>query len=345
MLSMTVEPIYRAGRTQLRIDTCAPQCAAMRGGKIKLHALTKGHYPGILLKPAALPGINSIGFWNGTSTQDWGLEPHRNEGIEIVFLETGAMPFSVEAKPFELRAGHFTVTRPWQLHRLGAPNIGPGKLHWFILDVGVRRPNQKWRWPRWLTFTAADRAELTRLLRTNKNPVWDASPEIVAAFRGLSDGVLRWREPHIESRMLALLNQLLLGILTALTKQQKHHNPGLTTRRRTVELFLRDLAENAATSSRPWTLQKMAAHCGMGITVFSKYSRELVNNGPVEYLNRCRLHHAARQLEENPELPVTEIGLQNGFNSSQYFATVFRRQFKQTPRAYRENRKRLDQAV
>jgi AraC family L-rhamnose operon regulatory protein RhaS len=104
-----------------------------------------------------------------------------------------------------------------------------------------------------------------------------------------------------------------------------------------VELFLHDLAANAAVSSRTWTLQKMAAHCGMGITVFSKYSRELVNNGPVEYLNRCRLNHAARQLDENPKLPVTEIGLQNGFNSSQYFATVFRRQFKQTPRAYQRS--------
>jgi AraC family L-rhamnose operon regulatory protein RhaS len=230
------------------------------------------------------------------------------------------------------------------LHRLGAPNIGPGKLHWLILDVGVRRPNQEWRWPRWLTLTAADRAELTRKLRSNKNPVWDSSPEIAAAFRGLSDGVLRWREPHIESRMLTLLNQLMLGILTVLTEQEKHHNPGLTSRRRTVELFLRDLAANAGTSSRTWTLQKMAAHCGMGITVFSKYSRELVNNGPVEYLNRCRLNHAARQLKENPELPVTEIGLQNGFNSSQYFATAFRQRFKQTPRAYRESRKCPDQA-
>lgn len=33
---------------------------------------------------------------------------------------------------------------------------------------------------------------------------------------------------------------------------------------------------------------------------------------------------------------VTEIALENGFNSSQYFATQFRRRFYQTPRAYRE---------
>ena len=103
------------------------------------------------------------------------------------------MAFSVETNNFELRSGHFTITRPWQLHKLGAPNIGLEKLHWLILDVGVRRPNQDWRWPRWLTLTDADKAELTRKLRHNENPVWNASPEIVAAFRGLSECVLHWK--------------------------------------------------------------------------------------------------------------------------------------------------------
>ena len=333
---MPVTPIYRGRKSRFEIDSCAPQSAAVRGGKIKLNALTKGHYPGILLASTQLPGINSIGFWNGLGAQDWGLEAHRNEGVEICFLETGAMAFSVETKKFELRSGHFTITRPWQLHKLGAPNIGPGKMHWLILDVGVRRPNQDWRWPRWLTLTPADLAELTRKLRYNENAVWNSSPEIAAAFRGLSECVLQWKQPHVESRMITLLNQLFLSILTALTKQQTHQNPDLTSRRRTVELFLRDLAANGTNSSQPWTLEKMASHCGMGITAFSKYCRQLVNNGAVEYLNQCRLARAARQLKEAPLLPVTEIALLNGFNSSQYFATTFKRRFQKSPRAYRK---------
>jgi AraC family L-rhamnose operon regulatory protein RhaS len=139
--------------------------------------------------------------------------------------------------------------------------------------------------------------------------------------------------------MISLLNQLLLGILTALSEQQTHQNPELTSRRRTVELFLRDLADNGATSSQPWTLEKMADHCGMGITAFSKYCRELVNNGPVEYLNQCRLNHAARQLRHEPHRPVTEIALENGFNSSQYFATCFRHRFQLSPRESRRRNK------
>ena len=333
----SVAPIYRGRKSRFDIDTCAPQSAAVSGGKIRMHALSKGYYPGTLLQPDQLPGITSIGFWNGTGTQDWGLEAHRNEGVEICFLETGAMAFSVEAKNFELRSGHFTLTRPWQLHKLGAPNIGPGKLHWLILDVGVRRPNQEWRWPRWLALTAGDKAELTRKLRHHENAVWNATQEIAEAFRNLSEGVLHWREPLAESRMLTRLNQLLLGILTVLSKQAARENPGLASRRRTVELFLYDLAANAASSRQPWTLEEMATQCGMGVTAFTKYCRELVNNGPVEYLNQCRLNRAARELKENPALPVTEIAFQNGFNSSQYFATCFRRRFRLPPSAYRRS--------
>lgn len=328
-------PIYRSGTARMRVDSCGPQSAAVRDGKIRLVALTKGHYPGVELRRDQLPGINSIGFWSGAGAQDWGLDPHRNEGIEITFLETGRMAFSVEAKNYELRPGDFTITRPWQLHKLGAPHIGPGKLHWLILDVGVRRPNQDWHWPRWLTLTDADREELTRKLRHNENPVWEASPEVAGAFRGLMECVARWPAPHLESRMINLLNRLFLAVLVALSEQQTHHNPQLTSRRRTVELFLRDLAGNAASSSRDWTLEQMARECGLGITAFSKYCREVVNSGAVEYLNQCRLEQAARALRDDPHRPITDIAFACGFHSSQYFATAFRKHFRQSPGTYR----------
>jgi AraC family L-rhamnose operon regulatory protein RhaS len=94
------------------------------------------------------------------------------------------------------------------LHNRSDPNIGPGKRHWLILDVGVRRPNQEWRWPRWLTMTDDDRKELPQKLRLNENPVWNASPDVAVAFKGLSDCIEKWPAPHLESRLLTLLSQL-----------------------------------------------------------------------------------------------------------------------------------------
>src|SRR5882724_2275656 len=323
--------IYQDCRKPYEIDTCEPQIRAVQQGKIKMHALTKGHYPGAKFSSDILPGLNSIGFWDGAGPQDWGLNEHRNEGVEIVFLETGRMAFTVDKRQFDLGPGSLTITRPWQLHKLGNPNIGPGRLHWLILDVGVRRPNQEWRWPDWLVLTRPDLTELTRKLRHNETPVWKSTGDIAQNFQKIAQCILDWNQPHSVSRMITKINLLFVSILDALTAQQLDENPDLTSRRRTVELFLKDLAENPVSSRELWTLGQMAQQCGMGVTAFSKYSRELVNVGPMEYLNQCRLDHAARQLREKPELSVTDIAFANGFNSSQYFATCFRRRFKLTP--------------
>ena len=137
--------------------------------------------------------------------------------------------------------------------------------------------------------------------------------------------------------MIINLNQLLIGILSALTAQQTGENPELTSRRRTVELFLKDLVENPVSTQELWTLDLMAKQCGMGVTAFSKYARELVNTGPVEFLSQCRLQHAARQLSRQPDLSVTDVAFGNGFNSSQYFATCFRRRFKMSPSQFASN--------
>jgi AraC family L-rhamnose operon regulatory protein RhaS len=127
---------------------------------------------------------------------------------------------------------------------------------------------------------------------------------------------------------------LLVDILDALSEQQTQETPNSTSRQRTVESFLREVENNPAVSGELWTINSMAEHCGMGVTAFSKYCRELVNVGPMEFLNHCRLDRAAQQLRETPDVSITEVAMACGFNSSQYFATRFRQRFHVSPSHY-----------
>ena len=161
------DPNFFAAKERFTIDTCLPQRQAISNGEIDFHAFSHGKYPGKRIDSETLPGVSSIGFWNAIGQPDWGLESHRNEGIELVFLETGNMMFSVDGDKYDLSAGDLTVTRPWQEHRLGNPNIGPGRLHWIVLDVNVRRPNEEWPWPRWVVLSSNNLKELTKKLRGN----------------------------------------------------------------------------------------------------------------------------------------------------------------------------------
>jgi AraC family L-rhamnose operon regulatory protein RhaS len=80
----------------------------------------------------------------------------------------------------------------------------------------------------------------------------------------------------------------------------------------------------------------MAENCGLGRSRFAAYCRQIINVSPMEYLTRCRVDAAAVLLANEPDKSITDIAFACGFQSSQYFATVFRQRQKCSPRDWRE---------
>jgi AraC family L-rhamnose operon regulatory protein RhaS len=60
----------------------------------------------------------------------------------------------------------------------------------------------------------------------------------------------------------------------------------------------------------------------------------------VDFLTNRRLQTAAGLLTENPEMSVTEIAFRCGFQSSQYFARVFRERLGHSPSEHRRHHHR-----
>ena len=330
-------PVYRERNATYGIETCAPQREAIKALKIGFHALTHGAYPGSLLPESILPGLCSVGTIDAPGEQDWGMAVHRNEGVELVFLETGRMAFTLSERRFDLRAGDFTVTRPWEVHSMGDPNLGTGLLHWIIIDVGVRHSKQTWQWPSWIMLSPTDIRELTHALRLNENPVWRSTGDIRHAFHEIALCVRQIKKAGSISRLTIHVNHLLIGLLEALRQQSRQEYPERVSREREVERFLAELSHSAGMLNRSWTLETMADECAMKTTSFVEHCRRLTNMSPINYLNRCRLEVAAQRLRTEPDTPVTQIAFECGFNTSQYFASRFHRKYAQSPRQYRRN--------
>lgn len=328
-------PIYQEQGRTYAADACDPLEQASRAGRVRLEALARGHYPGRRLPRGALRGVKTVGFWDAGQPQDWGLDWHRNEGIELTFLESGATAFGVEGQDFQLQGGDLAVTRPWQRHRLGDPNVGVGRLQWLILDVEVRRPHQTWRWPSWIILAPGDLRQLTEILRHNEQPVWHATAEVSRCFRRIGAAVEADRDGSEVSCLAVQINQLLLLILEMFRRQDVRLDESLSSARRTVELFWADVRENLDHLAMEWTVRGMARRCGMGTTNFIHHTKQLTNKTPMQYLSHCRLTAAAELLTARPDRSVTDVALTCGFTSSQYFATLFRRQFGATPRDFR----------
>ena len=326
---------FRSPAELYHADTCTPLEAAARRGEVKLAALARGSYPGRRLPPRELPELCSLGLWDASRDQRWGLDWHRNEGLELTYVSAGRLAFAAEGRGFQLGPGDLTVTRPWQRHRVGDPTVTASRLIWLILDVGVRRPNQPWQWPAWLLLPPADLQKLTRRLRQNERPVWRADRELGRCFEALGDLLERDLTSANLTRLKVFINELLVALAELLERKRPRLDERLSSGERTVRLFLDELPRRVG---EPWTLEAMAEQCGLGRSAFSQYCRQLTNRTPIAFLSRCRIEAAARVLRDEPERSVTDIALAHGFQTSQYFATVFARQMGCSPRAWRLRR-------
>ncbi len=333
-----VTPVYKESGHVYHPDKCLPLIKAKEAGRIQLEAWARLGYPGMVMPEGVLPGVNSIGFWNASFQQEWGLPWHRNEGIEITFLETGSMPFSIEDKEYTIMPNDITVTGPWQPHKLGNPTIGVGKYYWIILDVGVRQPHQEWVWPSWVMLTKPDMDDLTKILRQNDKPIWKANEEIRKCFSKIGDLIHGDTNFSKESWIVIYINELLMQFLQSFRSGGFKLDKNLTDITRTIKLFLDHLDE---TYFQVWTLESMAEYCGLGTTRFVHYFKQATNMTPMHYLNFIRLREAAKQLIKQPSCPISKICYEHGFSSGQYFSTIFKKQYGCSPADYRAENLRL----
>ncbi len=329
---------FRSAAELYHADTCAPLEAAARRGEVRVVALGRGSYPGQPMPARDLREVRSVGFWDARGQQGWGLDWHRNEGIEFTYLAAGRLPFALDRRATELRAGDLTITRPWQKHRVGDPAVPASRLVWLILDVGVRRPNQLWRWPKWLLLPPAKLQQLTHQLRHNEQISWRADPEIARCFAAMGEAVGQPPDANALTRLKIHINAFLVALADLLDARRPRLDVKLSSAERAVKLFLDELPSRA---EEPWTLETMSRECGLGRSHFSHHCKSLTNRTPISHLTFCRVEKARELLRREPARSVTDVAFACGFQSSQYFATMFRKQFGLPPGEWRRQKIKL----
>lgn len=297
---------------------------------LEIHQL---HRASAVTPPGAVaPGINAAGYWDACRPQRWGLDWHVNDGLELAFVARGSSVFSTPDSTTKLDPSLFTMTRPWQRHKVGDPTIDSSLLHWIIIDVTASTPESEWIWPAWLALSKDDLARLTSLIRSTDLSVWRATPRISEAFGKIRNTIDSSFAPTFDSELRLAVSELLLGVLIALDSHEELEEPGPADSTRSVQRFLGLLDDHL---EECWSLEEMSRRCGMGRSRFAQICRELTNMSPVEYLIYRRMLRAAEMLSNREPASITEISVRCGFQSGQYFSSTFRKHFGVSPRQYR----------
>jgi AraC-like DNA-binding protein len=82
--------------------------------------------------------------------------------------------------------------------------------------------------------------------------------------------------------------------------------------------------------ARRWTVAEFAAEAGMSRSGFAARFRQLVGDGPIEYLTRWRMLVAGRSLSRGESIGAIARSL--GYESESAFSTAFKRVTGSTPR-------------
>jgi len=94
--------------------------------------------------------------------------------------------------------------------------------------------------------------------------------------------------------------------------------------------FMHERIEN------PWTVESLAAACGMSRSAFALRFKEVVGETPLEYLTSWRMHKATTLLEKG-DRKLVEVAESVGYDSDASFSKAFKRVLGVAPRGYRRS--------
>jgi AraC-like DNA-binding protein len=250
------------------------------------------------------------------------LVPHRHEGVyEVTLVLDGCLDFVLDDVHYPVRGGMVFITKPNELHGSVDSTLQPAEWYW----AHIRLPSEG--------ALPGISVEETRAL--------------AAAFEGLSQRLIygsealqdcfaqllaehRSRRPFSQLVARACNHRLLVQILRDHDRSQSLSNNQEPSR--PIRLAIHWLDERLGNAI---SVTELAEASGLSESHFRQRFHQEMGISPSDFIARRRVQKA-KGLLKSSELSITEIAFQLGFQSSPYFAAVFKKLTGQTPSQFRE---------
>ncbi len=134
--------------------------------------------------------------------------------------------------------------------------------------------------------------------------------------------------PLMLKMLLTTLFVRLLRIDPPILRSKENENPAEKQIKKVLDMINNDL-------SADMTVDYAAQTAGLSKSHFEKTFKQLTGFTFIDYLNTTRLLRAQKLLTKTSR-SITDIAFECGYNSSNYFTTVFRKYFGTTPLQFRK---------
>jgi len=255
---------------------------------------------------------------------------HFHEGFEILFLLEGATTYEFKSgETVELHGGEFLVVPPLSVHRGKHDVRSPSRICGLALTANIELAGKN------TTFTHANLVHLRQSFQKSAmavHPLNAALRENIQRLMGEADAY--WNQPNDEVSHAALRTLICATLMEAI---RQIHSPSLKPDR-IVAAAIAYLNQHYL---EPLSVAKLGEFLGYSRSRTFELFKSQTGLTPKDYLVRVRVEKAEELLRQTRR-SIIDIAHSVGFNSSQYFSTVFRRYTGQTPAEFRQNSKNGD---
>lgn len=251
---------------------------------------------------------------------DYRFNPHAHPEYEIDYINTGHCIMSVGKEYVALRQGECIVTAPGMLHGFMVDGQKPCRITQLELVIHVpERAGEGLLFP-WMTEACYRLRDCESLLPLLERAVYYHR----AGDLGLT-----------EQTMLDLtLLQFYAAVSEAVRRQRRQEGRERSGKAESVLQYINEHLDEEL------NLERLAREHEISSRYLRRYFQEHVGMGSSEYITMLRVGRAKRLLWR-PEYSVTDVAMQCGFSSAQYFCRVFSRMVGQTPAQYRNKWREL----
>ena len=273
-----------------------------------------------------LPELGVVGTDAPQHADERGLHPHRHRGqFELCLIVRGRVEWWAGAgeQIYSVGPGDVYITRPDEPHGGVDAVLHPCELYWLTVTLS--------RTGRVRGMSRADGKALAERYHAMRRRRFPGSAHLQTCFEHILDEH-RQRDAFSAVRARAALHELLITMLRdhdAHDAQQQQHDAQLSEPVRAAMQWMQQHLDE------DFGLEAVAQRAGLGVSRLHERFRREVGFAPADWRTRQRIDRAKQMLRRR-DRAITDIAFACGFNTSQYFATAFKRLVGLTPAQYRQ---------
>ncbi len=267
-----------------------------------------------------IQGLKNLAYWNLSSASPPTPEHHHTDIIEIHCLIKGKRISRVNGRDYTITGNELFLTFPHEEHSNGSYHQSPCSFYGFQVDIRDRKHllglNEEYSAALYKILTSLE----FRHLRFDP-----ADRQLLQlAFDNICDG-----DPDALRLGVQYLSCFLFKIPEFIPVSSDYKPIMDGNIKRALELIEKEFREILH-------LQELAVVSGYSLSRFKIKFKEEVGITPANYILFKKLEYA-KTLLKTTEKSVTQIALDAGFSSSNYFSTVMKRLTNYTPGEYRKH--------